>query len=195
MTMRILAPLHCVFFCSSHSSAQRGGVRHLVIVFCFAPCCHVFFLFQSLKLNRCFICFMMLVRKFVLFCFVVFTTLVDVNLKKKRITGEEEEASIILANGMGGVMNEGGLEGWKMLKHVQANVEDGALALCNVNEEQVQVSVNVGETFTTKLATIEVDLQKTIDMILKQKNVIIASVLEENGHVIKHVEIDVNDIF
>ncbi len=84
MTMRILAPLHCVFFCSSHSSAQRGGVRHLVIVFCFAPCCHVFFLFQSLKLNRCFICFMMLVRKFVLFCFVVFTTLVDVNLKKKK---------------------------------------------------------------------------------------------------------------
>ncbi len=92
-------------------------------------------------------------------------------------------------------MNEGGLEGWKMLKHVQANVEDGALALCNVNEEQVQVSVKVGETFTTKLATIEVDLQKTIDMILKQKNVIIASMLEENGHVIKHVEIDVNDIF
>jgi hypothetical protein len=29
---------------------------------------------------------------------------------------------------MGGVMNEGGLEEWNMQKHVQANVEDGALA-------------------------------------------------------------------
>jgi hypothetical protein len=35
------------------------------------------------------------------------------------------------------VMNEGGLEGWKMQKHMQANVEDGALAPCNINEEQV----------------------------------------------------------
>ncbi len=34
------------------------------------------------------------------------------------------------------------------------NVEDGALALCNVNEEQVQASV-------------EVDLQKTIEMIVE----------------------------
>ncbi len=38
-------------------------------------------------------CFLVSVRKFVLFCFVVFATLVD---------------------GMGGVMNEGGLEGLKM---------------------------------------------------------------------------------
>jgi hypothetical protein len=38
---------------------------------------------------------------------------------------------------MGGVMNEGGLEGWKMQKHVKVSVEDGALAKCNVNEEQV----------------------------------------------------------
>jgi hypothetical protein len=59
---------------------------------------------------------------------------------------------------MGGVMNEGGLEGWKMQKHVQVNVEDGALALCNVNEEQMQVNVEVGENFIANLATIEIDL-------------------------------------
>jgi hypothetical protein len=33
-------------------------------------------------------------------------------------------------------MDEGDLEGRKM-QQVQAKVEDGALALCNVNEEQV----------------------------------------------------------
>jgi hypothetical protein len=38
---------------------------------------------------------------------------------------------------MGGFMSEGGLEGWKMQKHVQVSVEDGALAQCNVNDEQV----------------------------------------------------------
>jgi hypothetical protein len=61
---------------------------------------------------------------------------------------------------MGGVMNEVGLEGWKMQKHVQASVEDGALAQCNVNEEQMQASVEVGETSTTDLVTIEIGLQK-----------------------------------
>ncbi len=45
-------------------------------------------------------------------------------------------------------MSEGGLEGWKMQEHVQARVEDGALVQCNVNNEQVQVSVEVEETFT-----------------------------------------------
>jgi hypothetical protein len=42
-----------------------------------------------------------------------------------------------LADGMGVVMSERGLEGWKMQKHVQVSVEDGALAPCNINEEQV----------------------------------------------------------
>jgi hypothetical protein len=36
---------------------------------------------------------------------------------------------------MGGVTSGKGLEGWKMQKHMQVNVEDGALTLCNVNEE------------------------------------------------------------
>jgi hypothetical protein len=57
--------------------------------------------------------------------------------KKTRTTREEEQASTKLANGMGGVTNENGLEGWKMQKHMQASVEDGALILYNVNEEQV----------------------------------------------------------
>ncbi len=69
---------------------------------------------------------------------MVFATLVDANPKKERIVGEEEQTSTKLANGMGGVMNERGLEGWKMQKHVQESVEDGALAPCNVNEEQMQ---------------------------------------------------------
>jgi len=36
------------------------------------------------------------------------------------------------------------------------------------------VSYEVGETFTTDLASIEVDLQKTIEMIVEQENVILA---------------------
>ncbi len=73
-------------------------------------------------------------------------------------------------------MSEGGLEGWKMQKHMQVNGEDGILALCNVNEEQVQASVEVGETCTTNLATIEVYLQKTIEMIVVEENVAFVSV-------------------
>jgi len=50
------------------------------------------------------------------------------------------------------------------------NVEDGALALCNVNEEQVQTGVEVEETFAKDVITIEVNLQKTIEMIMEQKH-------------------------
>jgi hypothetical protein len=114
--------------------------------------------------------------------------------KKTKIVGEEEQTSTKLADGIGGVMSEGGLEGWKMQKHMQANIEDGALAPHNVNEEQVQTSVEIGETFTIDLATIEVDLQKTIEMIVEEENVALVSVQEEDEHVIRHVEIDVGDI-
>jgi hypothetical protein len=79
---------------------------------------HVFFLFRFLKLDECFICFLVLVKKFVLFCFVVFFNFVDANSKKTNIVGEEEQTSTKLANGMGVVMNERGLEGWKMQKHL-----------------------------------------------------------------------------
>jgi len=59
---------------------------------------------------------------------VGFATLVNANLKKNRGYWRRGIGSTKLANGMGGVMNEGGLEGWKMQKHVQTNVEDCALA-------------------------------------------------------------------
>jgi len=42
---------------------------------------------------------------------VVFVTLVNANPKKGRIVWEEAHTSTKWANGMGGVMNEGGLEG------------------------------------------------------------------------------------
>jgi len=106
---------------------------------------------------------------------VVFTFLVNANSEKTRTIRKEEQTSTKLVDGMGGVMNEGGLEGWKMQKHMQANVEDGALAPCNINEEQVQASVEVGETFTRDVATIEIDLQKTIKMIVEQENVTLVS--------------------
>jgi len=74
------------------------------------------------------------------------------------------------------------------------SVKDGALAQCNVNEEQVQASVEVKETSTINLATIEVDLQKTIEMIVEQENVVLVPELEEDEYVIRHVEIDASDI-
>jgi len=96
---------------------------------------------------------------------------------------------------MGGVVSEGGLEGWKMQKHVQANVEDRALVQCNVSEKQMQMIVEVRETSTIDLATIKVDMQKNIEMIVKQKNVIFVLESKEDEHVIGHVEIDLGDIF
>jgi hypothetical protein len=78
---------------------------------------------------------------------------------------------------------------------MQTNVEDGALAQCNVNEKQVQASVEVGETFTIDLATIEIDMQKTIEFIVEQENIVFAPEPKEDEHVIRHVEIDVGDIF
>ncbi len=75
------------------------------------------------------------------------------------------------------------------------NVEDGGLAKCNVNEDQVQAIVEVKETSTIDLATIEVNMQKTIEMIVEQENVTLVLELEEYEHVIGDVEIDVGDIF
>ncbi len=75
------------------------------------------------------------------------------------------------------------------------NVENGALAPCNVNEEQVQASVEVGETSTTNFTTIEIDLQKTIGIIVEQKNVTFISKPKEDERFIRHVEIDACDIF
>jgi hypothetical protein len=94
-------------------------------------------------------------------------------LKKTRIGGEEQQTTTNLVDGMGGVMDERNLEGRKM-QQVQASVEDGVLVLCNVNEEQVQTGVEAGEISTINV-TIEVDLQKTIEIIMEQENVTFTS--------------------
>jgi hypothetical protein len=57
------------------------------------------------------------------------------------------------------------------------------------------MSVEVGETSIADLATIEVDLQKTIEMIMEQENVALASKPKEHEHAIGHVDIDASDIF
>jgi hypothetical protein len=77
-------------------------------------------------------------KKFILFC--GFCNFGRCKLKKTKIVGEQERISIKLADGMGGVMSEGSLEGWKMQKHVQMNVE-------------------VRETSIANLVLIQVDLQ------------------------------------
>jgi hypothetical protein len=57
------------------------------------------------------------------------------------------------------------------------------------------VSVEVGETSIANLAIIEIDLQKTIKMIVEQENVTLVLEPKEDEHVVRHVEIDVSDIF
>ncbi len=92
-------------------------------------------------------------------------------------------------------MDERNLEGRKM-QQVQASVEDGVLVLCNVNEEQVQTGVEAGEISTINV-TIEVDLQKTIEIIMEQENVTFTSMPQqenEDEDVIGHVDIDASDI-
>ncbi len=63
---------------------------------------------------------------------------------------------------MGGVTKEEGLEGWKMQKHVHLNVDNGALISYNVNEEQVQTNVEVGETFTINLLQLKLICKKLL---------------------------------
>ncbi len=73
--MRSLAPPHCVFLFRwfKPTTTKSSTLYHCV-----------FFLFWSLKFNGCFICFLMLVKNFVLFCFVVFVPLVDAKSKKNK---------------------------------------------------------------------------------------------------------------
>jgi hypothetical protein len=81
---------------------------------------------------------------------------------------------------------------------MQLNVEDvGALALSEMNEEQAQASVEVGKTSIADVIMIEVDLHKTIEMIVEKKNVILYLVQTQNNkneHVIKHVDMNACDI-
>jgi len=67
-----------------------------------------------------------------------------------------------------------------------------ALASSGNVEERVQASVDVGETFTTYVGKIEVELQKPIDMINGQEIMVLSAMLEQND-VQCHVEIDGGD--
>jgi hypothetical protein len=55
---------------------------------------------------------------------------------------------------------------------MQVGVENVFALVSNGNmEEQVQANVDVGETFTTNVNIIEVELQKIIDMIEEQETI------------------------
>jgi hypothetical protein len=66
------------------------------------------------------------------------------------------------------------------------------LALNGNVEERVQASVDVGETSTTYVNKIKVELQKPIDMIEEQDIMALSAILEQNN-VQRHVEIDGGD--
>ncbi len=59
-------------------------------------------------------------------------------------------------------------------------------------EEQVQASVDVGETSTTYVNKIKFELQKPIDMIKEQDIMALSAILEQNN-VQRYVEIDGGD--
>jgi hypothetical protein len=71
------------------------------------------------------------------------------------------------------------------------------LVSSEINKEQVQVVVDVGETFAADVSRIEIDLQKNNTMIVKQKIVTPLSMSKqdnEDEHVIVHVDINTSDI-
>ncbi len=62
-------------------------------------------------------------------------------------------------------MNEGDLEAWVMGQQMQTCVKYVvALGANEIVEEQMQASVDIGETFATNVDRIVVDLEKTISM-------------------------------
>ncbi len=86
--------------------------------------------------------------------------------KRGRIDASNQQGSVEYIDGMGGAMNEKDMETIMIRKQVQVSVEDVATLIMSRNiEEQVQVGANVRETFATNVSRIEVELQKTIDMI------------------------------
>ncbi len=81
---------------------------------------------------------------------------------------------------------------------MEAHVEIvGVLVSSEINKEQVQAIVDVGETSMANVSRIEIDLQKTITMIVKQKIVGPLSMSKqdnEDEHVTTHADIDTSDI-
>ncbi len=90
--------------------------------------------------------------------------------KKGRITTSNQQASTKSTYGMAFIMNEIDLETKVIGQQVQVGVEDELTLAFNGNmEEQVQANVDVRETFMVDVSRIEVELQKTIDMIEDQE--------------------------
>ncbi len=80
-------------------------------------------------------------------------------MKKRRTDASNLQASVEFVDGMEGAMNEEDLETRVIGQQAQIHVEDvGALGLSGNIEKQVQVGVDVGETSTTKVNRIMVEL-------------------------------------
>jgi F0F1-type ATP synthase gamma subunit len=124
--------------------------------------------------------------------------LLDANLKEARNVGTYQQVSTYVIDGMGGVTNERHLEARVMGQ--QAGVEDVVPLVPNENveEEQMEVDKNIGETFKGNVDQIEIDLERTILMIEDQENIVHVIPLSKqenaNEDVEPHTHIDVGDI-
>jgi len=91
--MMTMNSVHChvifLFKCCRSLKLGQRKAKLLVVLFFFILVTQAlniikFFWFWSLKLDGCFICFLVLVNFFFFFFFVAFATLVNVNLKKNK---------------------------------------------------------------------------------------------------------------
>jgi hypothetical protein len=95
------------------------------------------------------------------------------------------------ASGIRNVMKERGVK----VGVIRQQVEDAVALAPNGNiEEGIQANVEVGETSTTvNVCKIEVELQRTIDMI-EDKEIFVPGQKNENGNVDPHAQIDEGEI-
>ncbi len=118
--------------------------------------------------------------------------------KKTKNVGADQQVSTKVIDGIRGVRNERHLEakvmGW------QVSVEDVVPLIPSgiVEEEQVAMNENIGETFKIDVDQTEIDLERTILMIEDQINVFPITFLlqQENANqdVEPHAHIDGGDI-
>jgi hypothetical protein len=108
---------------------------------------------------------------------------------KEGTTIQQAQAKVV--DGFGGVMKKKDVEVVVISQQVETNVEDAVVLVPNGNmEEQMQLNVEVGETFATTYVTrIEIELHITINMIEEQEIVALGQE-NANGDVELHVQID-----
>jgi hypothetical protein len=95
------------------------------------------------------------------------------------------------ASGIGGVKGKKGVGVGVIGQQVQEVV---ALTPNGNIDEGMQANVEVGETFATlDVCTIEIDLQRTIDMI-KDQEIVVPRQESANGNVDPHAQIDEGEI-